>query len=891
MLLPRTKLTKIPLLRPTSFISVSLLSTYDQTTPETINDDSFLVSSLIKNPNWDGNTLLKSMVSHMPPHTAHKIIQLHRNDTDLGVRFFNWVCKQSSYCYDIDSKIHLLGMVVSSNLFGVAHKVIIEMIRGYSCSEFDILKLMNALDELRDVGFRLNYPCYSFLLTSLAKVSLGYAAFLVYKKMVADGFVVGIIDYKSVINALCKNGYVKASEMFLCRVLKLGFDFDTHICTSLVLGFCREHALEDAFKVFEKMSKTIGCEPNSVTYSTLIHGLTEVGKVAEAFELKEEMSKKGCLPSTRTYTILIKAVCDNGLIDKALSLLNEMVGKGCKPNVHSYTVLIDGLCRKGMIEEANGMFKKMLQGGICPCTITYNALINGYCKDRQIVKAFEILGLMEMRNCKPNIRTYNELMEGLCRVNKCHKAMLLLNRIIDNGLSPNTVTYNILVDGFCKEGQLDLAFKIFYSMQEFACRPDKLTFTAMIDGLCKFGKPELADGILGLMMKNRISPDEVALTALMDGYYKIGRTKDALMLFIWMIENLDLESPHAFNVYIDLLCKNNRLREEFAMFGKILKHGLIPSVVTYTILIDGLCRIGDVDGSMKMLELMKQAGCAPNVYTYTVVINGLCQVGRIQEAETLIFGMSELGVHPNHITYTVLVKAHANSGRLEHALETVDSMVKSGFQPNNRIYSALISEFALSNKSTNHSNQLDACCLSPEGLDYGDDILGHAPININVEHALELAERIEKCGVSATGFYDFLTVSLCKEGRIVEAENLVRDKVKCGLFPCEAVSRIIEWQCRESRYDHCLEFVELIFNNGYVPSFESCCLLIQGLDNEGKSEQAQSLVSDLIRKCGVEEKTPILPYIDFLVKGDATHQSHDFLSVIDQLHVRERPVI
>lgn len=321
-----------------------------------------------------------------------------------------------------------------SNLLGVAHKLIIELINEYTNSENDILKLMDALDELSSIGFKINYPCYSTLLMGLAKLNMGFMAFLVYKRMVADGFVVGGIDYKTIINALCKNGLAQAGEMLFCRVLKLGFGLETRICTSLVLGYCRENALTEAFRVFEIMSKLDGCGPNSVTYSTLIHGLCEAGKLEEAFGLKEEMSEKGCLPSTRTYTVLIKAVCYVGFINKTLSLLDEMVAKGCKPNVHTYTVLIDGLFREGKIEEANGMFRKTLQDGLFPGIITYNALINGYCKEGQIISAFEILSLMERKNCKPNIRTYNELMEGLCRVNKSYKAMFLLRKIVDNGL-------------------------------------------------------------------------------------------------------------------------------------------------------------------------------------------------------------------------------------------------------------------------------------------------------------------------------------------------------------------------------------------------------------------------------------------------------------------------
>ena len=227
------------------------------------------------------------------------------------------------------------------NLFGMAHKALIFLIKECSNGEDEVVRLIGAIEEMRGIGFRLNYPCYSILLMGLAKLSMGQRTFLVYRRIVADGFVLGMVDYKSIVNALCKNGFVQAAEMFLSTILRVGFRLDSHVCTSWVLGYCRVGDLASAFQVFEKMSDEDNCNPNAVTYSVLIHGLCEAGRIGEAFRLKEEMSEKGCQPSTRTYTILIKALCDVGSSDKALGLLDEMVTKGCKPNDHTYTIFVE----------------------------------------------------------------------------------------------------------------------------------------------------------------------------------------------------------------------------------------------------------------------------------------------------------------------------------------------------------------------------------------------------------------------------------------------------------------------------------------------------------------------------------------------------------------------
>lgn len=103
MLIHANKLTKFPCRSrvfnsPFLLSSVSFLSTFNQTSPEeTTQDATSLVSSLIKKPNWEKNSQLIALVSHMSPLEAFKVIQLHAattknnnsNNINLVVRFFN----------------------------------------------------------------------------------------------------------------------------------------------------------------------------------------------------------------------------------------------------------------------------------------------------------------------------------------------------------------------------------------------------------------------------------------------------------------------------------------------------------------------------------------------------------------------------------------------------------------------------------------------------------------------------------------------------------------------------------------------------------------------------------------------------------------------------------
>ncbi|KAL8526013.1 hypothetical protein ACS0TY_015291 [Phlomoides rotata] len=863
--------------------SLSLLCTAPH--PGQQNDIVLSVSALIKKPTWQNNIYLKSLVSHLSPHLVSRIIALNSRDIPLCLKFFKWVCNQSSYCYDIDSRIQLLHSLAPGNFWGIMHKVLVFLIKECCSSRDDILKLMGVVEEMRgNVGFRINYPCYNVLLVRLAKLDMGFIAFSVFKRISEDGFVVSGIDYMNVVNALCKNGFVQAAEMCISRVVKLGFALDVYICTSLVLGYCRAGELREAFKVFVLMSEQDSCGVNSVTYTILVHGLCEAGKLDVALKLKEEMREKGYRLSTRTYTVLIKAMSDQGLIDQAFGSLNEMIKNGCKPNVHTYTVLVDMLCREGRIEEANGMFRKMLEEGLNPGTITYNALINRYCKEGLVVSAFELLGVMERRQCKPNIRTYNELMEGLCKLGRPLKAVELLKRIISNGLFATKVTFNILIVGFCRAGQLDMAFNILHSMSSVGIEPDQFSYTAFIDSLCKMGRPKLACVFLGLMMKKGISLDEVMLTSLIHGYCKIGKISYAFMFLEGMVKDGCVKSPDSFNIILDSLSKEVKLVEENAMLGKMLKHGLVPSVVTYTILVDGLCRAGDINASLKILQLMKRAGYPPNVYTYTIVINALCQSGKLEKAENLVVEMRKVGVSPSNITYALLIKSHISANRLNQAFEILSTMFENGCQPNNHTYSALLSGILML-----ETRRMSVAASDETGIDRCSDLIF---TEINIHHAFQLVDKIQECGGNPFDAYKFLIMGLCRAGRISEADILTQQMVEHGLTPDNDICvSVISHLCKNEEYTRSVEWIKRFVSYGCVPSFSCYSSVIVGLQNNGRSQEAEWLISDLLSNAGVEDQRAISPYISLLVKGGEPCQFFEILSLIEQIGYKERPFI
>ena len=75
--------------------------------------------------------------------------------------------------------------------------------------------------------------------------------------------------------------------------------------------------------------------------------------------LFRKMSMRGLVADTVTYSTLIQGFCQSGKLNVAKELFQEMVSEGAHPDIVTYKILLDGLCDKGELEMALDILDKM----------------------------------------------------------------------------------------------------------------------------------------------------------------------------------------------------------------------------------------------------------------------------------------------------------------------------------------------------------------------------------------------------------------------------------------------------------------------------------------------------------------------------------------------------
>ncbi|RZC59393.1 hypothetical protein C5167_006696 [Papaver somniferum] len=86
--------------------------------------------------------------------------------------------------------------------------------------------------------------------------------------------------------------------------------------------------------------------PNTVTYTSLMHGYIKTGNTQEVFALFDEMKKNGIKPDELTYGLMVDAHCKEGNLLDAFELRDEILQKGMPVTSTTYDALIDAVSEK-----------------------------------------------------------------------------------------------------------------------------------------------------------------------------------------------------------------------------------------------------------------------------------------------------------------------------------------------------------------------------------------------------------------------------------------------------------------------------------------------------------------------------------------------------------------
>ncbi|KAB2623799.1 pentatricopeptide repeat-containing protein [Pyrus ussuriensis x Pyrus communis] len=138
-------------------------------------------------------------------------------------------------------------------------------------------------------------------------------------------------------------------------VVKLGFESDVIVASSLVDLYSKAGLVNYAMKIFSNMGVK-----DLITWNTIIMGLAHNGKVFETLSIFKELASKGAAPDNLTLAGVLLACNFGGFIEEGMTIFLTMEKEyGIVPGEEHYAPIVDLLCRAGKLREAMDVLAAM----------------------------------------------------------------------------------------------------------------------------------------------------------------------------------------------------------------------------------------------------------------------------------------------------------------------------------------------------------------------------------------------------------------------------------------------------------------------------------------------------------------------------------------------------
>ncbi|KAL3536802.1 hypothetical protein ACH5RR_000168 [Cinchona calisaya] len=323
---------------------------------------------------------------------------------------------------------------------------------------------------------------------------LGEEALRFYNVMRLKGFVGDEFTFPSLLNTCASFRFCELGSGIHGIVVKLSFDSDIVVSSSLVDMYAKNKNLIDARKVFDRM-----IFKNMVSWNTMIVGYGQYGDGMKAIELFNKILQENFHPDGLTLSSILIS-CGN------LTMLGEVT------QVHAYTI----------------------KNGFSSFTSIANAMIGSYSKCGSIIRALQIFRSI----LEPDLFSWTSMIGAYGSHGFAKEATLLFEKMISNGVKPDRIAFLEVLSACGHGGLVNEGLRYFTLMTDVhKIVPDSEHYASLVDLL---GRGGLLKEAFNVLISIPVEPGSDAMGAFL-GACKVHRN---IGLAKWVAEKLFALEPN-----------------------------------------------------------------------------------------------------------------------------------------------------------------------------------------------------------------------------------------------------------------------------------------------------------------------------------------------------------
>lgn len=479
-------------------------------------------------------------------------------------------------------------------------------------------------DQIKEPSISL----FNTMIRGLVSSDLFEESIKYYHFMRIDGLLPNSFTCPFVLKACARIFDYKLGLKIHNLVVKLGFNGDVYVNTSLVCMYAKCGSIGNAQKVFDDMP-----EKNVVSWTAMISGYLNDGQFYEGVSLFISFLNKGLKADGFTLVRILCACAELEELEFGEWIHKYISSNGMGKNVVLSTKLIDMYAKCGCMDKAKGVFDQMVDKDV----ISWTAMIRGYVANDFPREAIDLFFKMEGENVKPDSCALGGVLSACTRLGAMNLGERAINSMKREELVADPVLGTTLIDMYVKCGNTSSAWEVFKEIKE----RDVVVWNAAISGLAINNHVQIAFGLFAQMEKLGFKPNGNTFLGLLCGCTHAGLVDDGWTYFKSMERVFSVPPTiEHYGCMVDLLSRWGSLNKAHHFIQSM---PMEPNAIVWGALLGG-CRIHqNTHLAEYVLEQLVQLE-PRNSFYYTLLSNIYSANNKWHDAERIRVRMYEQGI-------------------------------------------------------------------------------------------------------------------------------------------------------------------------------------------------------------------------------------------------------
>lgn len=536
----------------------------------------------------------------------------------------------------------------------------------------DLYAKCSEMEKARKVFFSMpeqNDVSWNTLLNGYAQMGNGEEVWELFCKMTESQMKLSKFTLSTVLKGFANSDALGAGPVIHSMAIKIGFEQDEFVSSTLVDMYSKCGLADDALKVFMRIRN-----PDIVAWTSMISCLDQQGRKQEAANLFLLMRDIDLRPNQYTLSSLVSTAADlNPQYSESIHCAVFKYGFQFDTSVNN--ALITTYMKIGYVENGCRVFDSMSNRDL----VSWNALFSGFHDNETCDQGLRIFNQMLLEGFKPNMQTFISILRSCSSLSNVSFGKQIHAHIIKGKLD-DVFVGTALIDMYVKCRCLEDAEVVFTRLKE----RDVFTWTVIISGYVQTDQGEKAIQCFGKMRKEGVKPNEFTLASCLRGCSGIANLENGRQLHSFAIKSGQCDDIFVASAIVDMYGKCGCIDNAETSFK-----GLdFRDTVAWNTMICGYSQHGKGEKALEAFQIMLVEGAVPDEVTFLGILSACSHMGLVEEAKKYFNSMSEVyGIIPNIEHYACIIDTLGRAGKFDQIEGLIDNM---DIEPNALIWETVL---------------------------------------------------------------------------------------------------------------------------------------------------------------------------------------------------------